>query len=1582
LWAALLVSLAGMVPARCATTVTLGTSSSCGTLSSGQTCTLTAVVTGVTPATVTFSFSPIVTGATQGTPNGPNQSGTTTITYVAPSPVTAAVTVIATATASDGTKAQAEISLVPPTFTVQVSPSSVILTGGQSQQFTAEVFGISATGVTWSLSSAVGSISSSGFYTAPATITTTQKISVVATSVFDGTTTGTASVTLQAPATVTVTVSPTTAPLTQGQTQQFTATVTNSTASVVWSISPSVGTIDQTGFYTAPSSITAAQKVTVTAAVGGVTATATISLSVLVDVGFGAPTTTLQGEFVNAFYQNNFSNLVALPPQGDVVSLGGGVYGQKFSDAAKDSGVTYALVTASATVNPAPDGSVFPVAQVYPGVFAYYSSLGASTAGAPTQNTQNCPYFSSTNTCTYQFFDKNYLLFVYATALANGTQNVDVISTFYTSWTSLGGFIGPGLPTAASATITASTGTTATAQTFTTGEIFSVTSGVNKGQMYGVIEPIYDLYAANGGPAGTLGLPTGNAITLASGLTEQSFEGGQLQYTASGGGTLLVPVGSVVLSGLATGGSFTLSLGQTMTLSVSVFDKSGNQLTGRYISWVSSSGQVVSVLANGGATATLTAVGGGTATIQASSGGISSALISVVVTVPCCQVGGGAPLAVENAFQTALSRNQITAQLPVPDPATPVGNGYVQTVQMAGASGAAVTYLLTEANGAGAAYVVTGALLAAYEAMGGPGGTLGFPLSDASAGGTQLFANGALAGSPIYLVTGLELTKWQTLGYETGVAGVPTGLPVAFSTIGANSGTSQTFAQGVIYAATAGPRAGQAYFVSGLILAAYSAAGGVSGNLGMPVSDETVSGTLHTQTFEGGTISYSVGATTAQVQLSAKNPAVVVSPPTVSAGGRVVFAISGFPNNHTVSVSVTGEPAFLVNTANGAYSWDMYVPLTSTGGAITVQATDTNGSSTASGTLTVESLAAARAGITKLQGDNQTGMPGATLPLPLVVAVADSSGAPVIGVTVTFQASPGAQLTVASAVTDGNGHAQTSVRLPGTTGVTLVTATLSTIETTTGSGQVTFGLKASASNLAAFPSLQQSGSALLGHGTSTTAQKGALLTAVASILQYHQSRGELPSPNGLATPAALDAYLTSLCAADSHGNPVCDGFLSNSASGEQIVNLWRSAQFTGGVDVTVANAAPAAVADLLAQGEPVLLSLGLSLNGAPAGGHFVTAIGVAADGSLVIQDPNPLFAQTSLNGYLNGFSAGGGSWQGTVLGAVRFDVSGAPATQFLAGALSQPASLMSALALNIASAAGACGAVLPMQDTVDASGNPPAGGALVSLFSVCDGAQAAYQISVGTSQPYSAFLTDLAPAGSVFNLSGNAAVSYALTRSNGLLAVSALTASVAANGIVNAATFTGALAPGGIMAIFGTGLSGPGAATAVTMDGSTAAILFASAFQVNAQIPPAIAPGVHTVQVKSAYGSVQQQVTVSAVAPEIFLLASPSEGAILNQDNTINTAMTPLPRGQTLQIFATGLGATVKQGAYSVASTTVTAVVNGTELPVSFAGLAPGFVGLYQVDVPIPATMPPGSGISLTLKQGGQLSNVVTIALQ
>ena len=73
---------------------------------------------------------------------------------------------------------------------------------------------------------------------------------------------------------------------------------------VTWSISPQLGTIDTNGIYTAPALINSAAKVTVTAtSVSDPTksSTATISLGALLDVGAGAPTSTLQTAFILAF---------------------------------------------------------------------------------------------------------------------------------------------------------------------------------------------------------------------------------------------------------------------------------------------------------------------------------------------------------------------------------------------------------------------------------------------------------------------------------------------------------------------------------------------------------------------------------------------------------------------------------------------------------------------------------------------------------------------------------------------------------------------------------------------------------------------------------------------------------------------------------------------------------------------------------------------------------------------------------------------------------------------------------------------------------------------------------------------------------------------------------------------------------------------------------------------------------------------------------------------------------------------------------------------------------------------------------
>jgi hypothetical protein len=220
--------------------------------------------------------------------------------YTAPATIAApqSVTVTATSITNPGKSASATISLTPPSpISVSVAPSSVTLNPSQTQQFSATV--VNGSGVTWSLNPAVGTISSSGLYTAPSGIAAPQTVIVTATSTTNTTKSASASVTLQPASSanpnppVSVSLAPPSVTLGQGQTQQFTATLTNATGGVTWSVTPAAGTVSSSGLYTAPSSIAAPQTVIVTA-----TSTANTSASASASITLeptatpvGAPTT-------------------------------------------------------------------------------------------------------------------------------------------------------------------------------------------------------------------------------------------------------------------------------------------------------------------------------------------------------------------------------------------------------------------------------------------------------------------------------------------------------------------------------------------------------------------------------------------------------------------------------------------------------------------------------------------------------------------------------------------------------------------------------------------------------------------------------------------------------------------------------------------------------------------------------------------------------------------------------------------------------------------------------------------------------------------------------------------------------------------------------------------------------------------------------------------------------------------------------------------------------------------------------------------------------------------------------------------
>jgi hypothetical protein len=236
----------------------------------------TLAITSTTPSPVfspspgTYAASPSVTlfdsnlsAAIYYTTDG-SQPTSSSIPYTGAIALSGTTTIRAVAIASGISSLLAAGTYALAAPTIALTPGSVTLTSSQTQVFSATISGSSNTAVTWSLSPAVGSISSAGVYTAPALIAGPQTVTVSATSVADSSVAASSSVLLVPP--VSVALTPGTVTLTPSQTQAFTAAVANtSNTAVTWSLNPAVGSISAGGLYTAPASITSAQTVTVTA---------------------------------------------------------------------------------------------------------------------------------------------------------------------------------------------------------------------------------------------------------------------------------------------------------------------------------------------------------------------------------------------------------------------------------------------------------------------------------------------------------------------------------------------------------------------------------------------------------------------------------------------------------------------------------------------------------------------------------------------------------------------------------------------------------------------------------------------------------------------------------------------------------------------------------------------------------------------------------------------------------------------------------------------------------------------------------------------------------------------------------------------------------------------------------------------------------------------------------------------------------------------------------------------------------------------------------------------------------------------
>jgi uncharacterized protein (TIGR03437 family) len=238
-------------------------------------------------------------------------------------------------------------------------------------------------------------------------------------------------------------------------------------------------------------------------------------------------------------------------------------------------------------------------------------------------------------------------------------------------------------------------------------------------------------------------------------------------------------------------------------------------------------------------------------------------------------------------------------------------------------------------------------------------------------------------------------------------------------------------------------------------------------------------------------------------------------------------------------------------------------------------------------------------------------------------------------------------------------------------------------------------------------------------------------------------------------------------------------------------------------------------------------------------------------------------------------------------------------------------------------------------------------------------------------------------------------------------------------GVVNGASFAAgaAVAAGSIVSVFGEELAAGMEQVAqlplpTTLNGSTlrfngtvaAPQYYQGPGQMNIQVPWELAGEAQATLRAEAAGETSEAIAVSlaAYAPGLFSKGEggAGQGAILisgtgllaaTEGAIAGVASRAVRRGEYIEVYATGMGPVTNRPAtggpasgvnLSHTTTPATATIGGENAAVIFAGLAPGFVGLFQVNMQVPQSAPSGAAVEVQVSIGGAASNGVTIAVE
>jgi len=223
--------------------------------------------------------------------------------------------------------------------------------------------------------------------------------------------------------------------------------------------------------------------------------------------------------------------------------------------------------------------------------------------------------------------------------------------------------------------------------------------------------------------------------------------------------------------------------------------------------------------------------------------------------------------------------------------------------------------------------------------------------------------------------------------------------------------------------------------------------------------------------------------------------------------------------------------------------------------------------------------------------------------------------------------------------------------------------------------------------------------------------------------------------------------------------------------------------------------------------------------------------------------------------------------------------------------------------------------------------------------------------------------------------------------------------------IVNAANGTAPVAPGGLITVWGTNMSPVSLVASqvplptalgqscLSVNGTPVPLLFVSSTQVNAQLPDNVL-GPSTVSIHTPGGvSNSTHFTVQPAAPAVFMSGSagPTTGlatVVRAANNQLVTPTNPIRPGDTLVIYLTGMGLTTPGviagvpapvSPLALASDVPTVTLGGSHLDIQYAGLAPGEIGVYQINAVVPGSVTQGLSEPLVINQGSAIGANTTL---